>query len=437
MPTEVIMPKVDMDMAKGKIMSWHIAEGERVSKGDPLFDIETDKAAMEVEAPADGILYHTAPEGMDIPIGTPCAWLYAEGEVVGEQPAPFAGQAGAAPEPEPVAVDMPDDTKPVEAELELVDAIAGQATGKVRATPRARSLASGAGLNIADLIGTGPRGRVQALDVVTEIALRDARPAPLASPVVFKAETGSLAVTRSKGGTGTPIVMIHGFASDATSWAPMETHLKHRPLIRIDLPGHGKSPKLRIDSFAELVREVRRAFDDLNLDAAHLVGHSLGGAVSIALADTRAKRLSSLTLIAPAGLGPDINGDALSGICRATRAESLGPWLRSLVANEDIVTDSYVRLAMAGREDTNLRAAQSRLADALFPDGVQAFDLRAALERIDTPTRIIWGKQDAIIPWNNALRAPGKMALHLFDGVGHMPHIECSAELGRILSSSL
>ncbi|MBM2320282.1 MULTISPECIES: acetoin dehydrogenase dihydrolipoyllysine-residue acetyltransferase subunit [Marivita] len=437
MPTEVIMPKVDMDMAKGKIMSWHIAEGDRVSKGDPLFDIETDKAAMEVEAPADGILHHTAPEGMDIPIGTPCAWLYAEGEEVGEQPAPFAGQAGAAPKPEPVEADVPNDTKSVEAELELVDAIAGEATGKVRATPRARSLASGAGLNIVDLIGTGPRGRVQELDVENEIALRDTRPAPLAAPVTFKAETGALAVTRSKGGTGTPIMMIHGFASDATSWAPMEAHLKHRPLIRIDLPGHGKSPKLRIDSFAELVREVRRAFDDLNLDAAHLVGHSLGGAVSIALADTRAKRLSSLTLIAPAGLGPDINGDALSGMCRATRAESLGPWLRSLVANEDIVTDSYVRLAMAGREDTNLRAAQSCLADSLFPDGVQAFDLRAALERIDTPTRIIWGKQDAIIPWKHALRAPGKMALHLFDGVGHMPQIECSAELGRILSSSL
>ena len=437
MPTEVIMPKVDMDMAKGKIMSWHIAEGERVSKGDPLFDIETDKAAMEVEAPADGILHHTAPEGMDIPIGTPCAWLYAEGEEVGEQPEPFAGQAGAAPKPEPVAVDVPNDAKPAEAELELVDAIADEAPGKVRATPRARSLASSAGLNIADLIGTGPRGRVQALDVENEIALRDTRPAALASPVIFKAEAGALAVTRSKGGTGTPIVMIHGFASDATSWSPIESHLKHRPLIRIDLPGHGKSPKLRIDSFADLVREVRRAFDDLNLDAAHLIGHSLGGAISIALADTRAKRLSSLTLIAPAGLGPEINGDALSGICRATRAESLGPWLRSLVANEDIVTDSYVRLAMAGREDTNLRAAQSRLADALFPDGVQAFDLRAALERIDTPTRIIWGKQDAIIPWNHALRAPGKMALHLFDGVGHMPHIECSAELGRILSSSL
>ena len=75
MPTEVIMPKVDMDMASGKIMTWHVAEGSSVTKGEPLFDIETDKAAMEVEAPADGILHYTAPEGMEIPIGTPCAWL--------------------------------------------------------------------------------------------------------------------------------------------------------------------------------------------------------------------------------------------------------------------------------------------------------------------------------------------------------------------------
>ena len=437
MPTEVIMPKVDMDMATGKIMSWHIADGARVTKGDPLFDIETDKAAMEVEAPADGILHHTAPEGMEIPIGTPCAWLYAEGEAVGDQPKPFAGQAGAVPEPELVSTDLEDDTTSVQPELELVDALAGEATGKVRATPRARSLASGAGLNISDLVGTGPRGRVQALDVEAEIALRDSRPAPQASPVVFKAETGSLVVTRSKGGTGTPIVMIHGFASDATSWAPIETHLKHRPLIRIDLPGHGKSPKLRIDSFADLVREVRHAFDGLHLETAHLVGHSLGGAVGIALADTRARRMSSLTLIAPAGLGPDINGDALSGICRATRAESLGPWLRSLVADEDLITDSYVRLAMTGRQDANLRAAQSGLAEVLFPDGVQAFDLRAALDRITTPTRIIWGKQDSIIPWKHALRAPGKMALHLFEGVGHMPHIECSDDVGRLVSSGL
>ncbi|WP_417525515.1 acetoin dehydrogenase dihydrolipoyllysine-residue acetyltransferase subunit [Marinovum sp.] len=438
MPIEVIMPKVDMDMASGKIMCWHVSEGESVSKGDPLFDIETDKAAMEVEAPDSGILHHTAPEGSDVPIGQPIAWLYAEGEDVGDQPRPFAGAQGAACEKSCASETAPEIAlSPSEVSVKADHAPEPAATAdlsdKRRATPKARAEARAAGLLLDDIPGTGPRGRIQSEDV--QQALRQSAPAP--GPVAFTPETGALSVSRSRGGTGTPVVLIHGFASDATSWAPLETHLKHRPLIRIELPGHGKSPKLRIGNFAALVKEVRRAFDALGIDKAHLVGHSLGGAVCLALADTRPKSVASLSLIAPAGLGPDINGTALSGICRATRPESLGPWLKSLVADEDLITDSYVRLAMASRSAPNLRAAQSALAEALFPDGVQSFDLRAALERLTLPTRVIWGRQDAVIPWKHALRAPGRVALHLFDNVGHMPQIEVADEVGKIIATNV
>ena len=427
MPIEVIMPKVDMDMASGRIVSWHVAEGKAVTRGEPLFDIETDKAAMEVEAPADGILQHTAAEGMEIPIGAPCAWLYAEGEEVRDQPKAFAGSDAAVEPASAGRGGAPDETELAETGAEQGD--------NIRATPRARSLAAAAGLDIATVSGSGPRGRVQADDVQGAQRARSTRAAPSLSPAGGHAETGALAVTRSQGGTGTPIVLIHGFASDATSWAALGAHLKHRPLIQIDLPGHGKSPKLRVDSFADLVKRVRRAFDGLGVERAHLVGHSLGGAAGLALADTRPERLASLTLIAPAGLGPDINSAALSGICHASRPESLRPWLRSLVADEAIITDAYVRLAMSSRSAPALRAAQIALADMLFPDRAQAFDLRAALDRIKTPTRIIWGKQDAIIPWRHALRAPGKMGLHLFEGIGHMPHIECAAAVGAIMQS--
>ena len=370
-------------------------------------------------------MQHTAPEGAEIPIGQPCAWLYARGEMVGAQPAPFPATAEIAPGPEPAS------EASFSPSLDIIFETAAE-SGKARATPRARALAAENGLDISNIDGTGPRGRVQAEDVRDALRTRGT----IAAPIVFRAETGTLAVTRSKGGTGTPIVLIHGFASDATSWAPVEAHLKHRPLIRIDLPGHGKSPKLKIANFAALAKVMRNAFDALDLEDAHLVGHSLGGAISLALADTRPRSLSSLTLIAPAGLGPDMDRAALSGICNATRPESLGPWLKRFVANEGIITESYVRLAMAGRSDPNLRAAQRALADTLFPDGVQAFDLRAALDRIDTPTRIIWGKQDAIIPWKHALRAPGKVALHLFDGIGHMPQIELAEEVGKIIGSN-
>jgi pyruvate/2-oxoglutarate dehydrogenase complex dihydrolipoamide acyltransferase (E2) component len=83
-PIEVILPKVDMDMATGKIARWFVAEGDMVAKGAPLFEIETDKAAMDVEAPASGILRGVSGgQGIDIPVGEVVAWIFGEGENTG------------------------------------------------------------------------------------------------------------------------------------------------------------------------------------------------------------------------------------------------------------------------------------------------------------------------------------------------------------------
>jgi pyruvate/2-oxoglutarate dehydrogenase complex dihydrolipoamide acyltransferase (E2) component len=91
-PVEVILPKVDMDMTHGTLAVWHVAPGDFVAKGAALFDIETDKAAMEVEAPATGLLHNvTAQPGDLVPVGTIVALIYAKGEAIGE--APLAGSA--------------------------------------------------------------------------------------------------------------------------------------------------------------------------------------------------------------------------------------------------------------------------------------------------------------------------------------------------------
>jgi pyruvate dehydrogenase E2 component (dihydrolipoamide acetyltransferase) len=393
-----------------------------------LFEIETDKAAMEIEAEDSGYLHHRVPEGTDVPIGKPVAWLYAEGEAV-EVASRQVSAASTDTMPQPKAI--------FEARARQTigsHAVDDKLSTRTRATPRARALARNEDLDIALVPGTGPRGRVQGRDIEGFLERRNSTPAV---PSGYAAETGPLAVTRSNGGSGTPVVLIHGFASDALSWAPLEPSLKHRPIIRIDLPSHGRSPKLAIDGFAGLAAEIRRCFDELGCDRAHLVGHSLGGALALALADTRERRVASLTLIAPAGLGPEINGAVLSGICAATRPESLGPWLRTLVADETLITDSYVRLAMAQRAAPAMRAAQASLADVLFPDGVQAFDLRQALDRVSVPARIIWGKRDSMTPWRHALAAPGSVALHLFDRVGHVPQLEIPKEVGNLIAAWL
>lgn len=429
MPVEVIMPKVDMDMATGKVAAWHIETGTKIEKGAPLFDIETDKAAMEVEAPATGYLHHTVAEGTEVPIGAPVAWLYGEGETIGEPPAALtASSSNQDPEPEGGAEPAPAD--PVNAE----EAVLPESEG-IRATPLARSLAREAGVQLAGSAGTGPRGRIQGDDVRSVLVRTDRNEQTAAAG--FKDEAGPLAVTRTGKGGGVPVLLIHGFANDATGWLPLERSLRDKAVIRIDLPCHGKSPKRRYKDFQGLVADMRRALDSLSEDRLHIVAHSLGGALALALADTRSHKVESLTLIAPAGLGTDINVDVLNGILRATRPESLAPWLRMLVADESLVSDGYARSAMSTRNNANLRAAQASLADIVFPDGVQAHSLIPALHRLDMPVRIIWGKKDAIIPWKHALAAPGRVALHLFDNLGHLPHVEAPEEVGLLLRNYL
>lgn len=437
MPTEVIMPKVDMDMARGRIVAWHVEEGAAAEKGAPLFDIETDKAAMEVESPASGRLHHRAPEGSERPIGAPVAWLYAEDEAVGDAPEERADdaaddaadgdgdadgdaggdrpdRAGAAPAPE---APPPGD-----------EAAKAHAPARARATPAARRLAREAGIDLADLAGTGPRGRVQAADVTARA------PAAQIPPARARARGGALAVTTGGAGTGTPVVLLHGLAADGAIWRPVERFLDHRPIVRIDLPAHGASPLRAPAGFAALAAELRAAFDGLGLERAHLIGHSLGGALALALADTRARRVASLTLIAPAGLGPEIDGDALAGLLRASAPESLAPWLRRMVADEAVVTEGYARAALAARADPAMRAAQAEMAAALFPDGTQGFDLGAALGRLEPPSRVIWGRRDRILPWRHALRAGGRTALHLFEDLGHMPQLEAPERVGPLLA---
>lgn len=439
MPTEVIMPKVDMDMASGKLAVWHVAEGEAVKKGAALFDIETDKAAMEVEAPASGILHHILAEpGVSVPVGSPVAFIYAEGEAVGPAPT-AAAPAAAVTTAEPATAPEKAEAAAVAAPAALVEEPAG-----TRATPVARRLAREDGIALTALTGTGPKGRIQRSDVEAEIARRKApalaapSPAPAASAApAFVADwapqPGDLHVTTRKG-NGTPLVMVHGFAADSTGWMALERALpKDLPLIRIDLPSHGRSPLRRLSGFAELAKALVQTFDRITDGPVHLLGHSLGGGLSLALADIRPRQIKTLSLIAPAGLGPEIDGAALNGIARASTADSLAPWLKRLTARPDGISHDFAKAAMLARLDPALRSAQQEMADVLFPDGVQAFDLTAALERVTAPTLMVWGRDDRILPWKHALAAPGDVALHLMRGVGHVPHMEDPEALAALI----
>jgi pyruvate dehydrogenase E2 component (dihydrolipoamide acetyltransferase) len=160
MAFSVVMPALEMAQETGKLIAWRKQEGDRVVKGEPLLEIETDKAVVEVEAPSDGILTGVkAAAGEDIPVGQIIAWIVAPGEAVpveSDTPAAPAARAGAHGKTEPAQA------APAAATSSTTSTTSA-ATAKI--SPKARRLAKELGVDVATLQGSGPGGEILASDV--------------------------------------------------------------------------------------------------------------------------------------------------------------------------------------------------------------------------------------------------------------------------------
>src|ERR1700747_459767 len=162
MAFSVVMPALEMAQETGKLIAWRKKEGDRVNKGEPLLEIETDKAVMEVEAPADGILAGiTGVVGSDIPVGHTIAWIVAPGE----QP-PAEKEPATAP-----AARGKTESPPAQAAASTSGALSAQSS---RISPKARRLAKELGVDIATVRGSGPSGEILASDVQAASAVPSA-----------------------------------------------------------------------------------------------------------------------------------------------------------------------------------------------------------------------------------------------------------------------
>lgn len=432
MPTEVILPKVDMDMETGQISRWYAKEGDSVSKGQLLFEIETDKAAMEVDAPASGILRDVkAGEGAVVPVGQCVAWIFAEGETY------------AAPASQPDAVEPAVPSKPLEVAIAAPVAAVAQTlpavADGVRATPLARRIARESGIDLASVAGSGPKGRIQRRNVEANVA--QARPAAVKPavtvPVQAKAGDAPLhAVWLRQGNDATlaPLVLIHGFGSDLNSWRPMLAGTTlDSPVLAIDLPGHGESPRDIPADIETIAARVEQTIAAHHAGPVVVAAHSFGAAIAAKVAARGNLDIRALTLIAPAGLGPEINGAFLQGFVRARAEASLIAWMKLLVQDESLLTKSFVKATLAQAQDEGLREAQKLVADRFFADGTQVFDIRRNLAALAMPVRVIFGAADRIIPATQASGLPGEIAVHIFAGTGHMPQLEEREKVVRIL----
>jgi pimeloyl-ACP methyl ester carboxylesterase len=153
----------------------------------------------------------------------------------------------------------------------------------------------------------------------------------------------------------------------------------------------------------------------------------------LALAAAQPGRLRSLTLLAPAGLGAEIDGSFVDGLTNADTETALKATLGLLFNDPAALTGSFVATAFQQLQAPGRRAALSALADQLMPAGCQAENLREVLEAVRVPVKLIWGVADRIIPASHAVGVPGRVALHLLPEVGHLPQIEAAALVAELL----
>jgi pyruvate dehydrogenase E2 component (dihydrolipoamide acetyltransferase) len=176
MATDVKLPRLGQGMESGTIVKWLKAEGDRVTKGEPLYEVDTEKATQEVEAEASGVLLRISVASGEVPVGQTIAVIGDAGETAEQAVSDVPSETASEAEPDEAQSEPDEEETPFRAAING----ARESTGRIKASPLARRMARERGVDLAGLTGTGPEGRIVAEDV--ERAGVSAAAAPAAAP---------------------------------------------------------------------------------------------------------------------------------------------------------------------------------------------------------------------------------------------------------------
>nr|WP_298798504.1 acetoin dehydrogenase dihydrolipoyllysine-residue acetyltransferase subunit [uncultured Acetobacter sp.] len=273
---------------------------------------------------------------------------------------------------------------------------------------------------------------------IAEESTEDAAPAST-DPRLHTVGEYSLNVRDVGQGDGPPLLLIHGFGGDLSSWMLNQDALaRHKRVIAFDLPGHGGSSKDVGDGSVSVLAEAAQALlQALDIPKAHVVGHSLGGAIALALLRDFPEAVVTLTLVAPAGLERGVNTDSLTDMVEVDRTRDMQKALQALVRDKSLVSRKMADNVLRLRRLDGAREALRTIAASCFVNGEQLLDLQPVLAKASVPVTLFWGEEDEILPVAGAKNAPDFVTKYLLPEVGHLPQLEKTVEFNKIVEAFL
>ena len=251
-----------------------------------------------------------------------------------------------------------------------------------------------------------------------------------------------MALLKRLGGAGPDALLLHGYGSDSLSWVVNQTALEPAATLHaVDLPGHGAATlDVGDGSVAALAAQVAQALDAGGLKRLNVVGHSLGGAVAMRLAQDRPDLVGSLALIAPAGLGQGVDAGFLDAYPEMADAAAATALMQRLVVQPRLIGRVLVARVLAQLAEEGRRDALRRIAAALQADAAAHEATAEAIGRIAPtvlPRLVVWGAQDAINPHDPERLARFGAQTLIAPEAGHLPHIESAKSVNDALLAFL
>lgn len=251
-----------------------------------------------------------------------------------------------------------------------------------------------------------------------------------------------------RGGSGSPLVCLHGFTDTWRTWELILPALERRhDVFAPTLPGHAGGPPLTSPlSTAAAVDAVGGMMDDLGWETAHIVGNSLGGYLALQLAARG--RADTVVALAPAGgwaRGDDTYRDLLSRqLAMHEMAKAAAPLADAILASEDgrrrateLITVNFAHIPVDLIAHQMLAVAACRDVEAMVANAIrEGWSLDAA--EITSPVRIVWGTDDMLLPWPSAAERFRRDWLPHADwveleGVGHCPQLDVPQETAALI----